>query len=170
MDMADTDVNDTPQAERKFPSGFHGKKGRSGPPKGNTNAARHFLSAGKLPKKMAYIENRVNALRRQLESLVLDNKQSINVTDAACINTAMKWERHAALAQHYLRHESDKLSPMERLKFSEAIAKASDSRDKSIERLKLDREADPWAQLYEKPKLIEHVPADDDIAAELGDK
>ncbi len=52
--------------------------------------------------------------------------------DAAAINSILKWERHGLLAAHWLRHEADKLSPSDRLRFSEAIAKASDNRDRNI--------------------------------------
>ena len=41
---------------------------------------------------------------------------------------------------HRLRKEIDKLSPSDRLRFSEAIAKASDNRDKNIKALGLDRD------------------------------
>jgi hypothetical protein len=44
------------------------------------------------------------------------------------------------LAAHWLRKEADKLSAGDRLRFSEAIAKASDNRDRNIRLLDLDRD------------------------------
>lgn len=122
------------------PKRFCGKPGRSGPSTGNTNAQRHGMRGGKLPKGCQYIENRVNALRRQVEAALIEVKGEINIVDAAAVNSILKWERHGLLAAHWLRHEAEKLSASDRLRFSEAIAKASDSRDKAIRSLELDRD------------------------------
>jgi hypothetical protein len=135
--MSATPKNEPPKTE---PKRFCGKPGRSGPPNGNANALRHGLRGGKLPKGCQYIENRVNSLRRQVEAAVIEAKGEINVVDAAAINSVLKWERHGLLAAHWLRHQGDKLSPTELLKFSEAIAKASDARDRNIRALGLDRD------------------------------
>lgn len=149
-------------------SNFKGKKGRSGPQpgSGNTNSQRHGMTGGKLPKGCQYVENRVNALRRQVEAALIDVKGEIGIVDAAAINSVLKWERHGLLAQHWLRKEADKLSPSDRLRFSEAIAKASDARDKAIRSLGLDRDhsEDMLDSLYAR------LPADDDSAGNLGDK
>jgi hypothetical protein len=124
---------------------FCGKKGRSGPPRGNDNAARHYLRAGKLPPKLQYIEHRINAFRRHLEAAVAAAKGEVSIVDAAAINSACKWERHGLLAQHWLRHEAENLSASDRLRFSEAIAKASDNRDKNLRTLGLDAQTPaPW--------------------------
>ena len=120
---------------------FCGKPGRSGPPKGNTNGMRHGLRAGKLPKDARYIENRLNAFRRTLEQAVLDSRNEVNLTDAACIQTCIRWERHAELAQRWLTKAGDTLKPAERLNFSREIARASAERDKSIAALRIDRDA-----------------------------
>jgi hypothetical protein len=56
----------------------------------------------------------------------------------------LKWERHGLLAAHWLRREAATLSASDRLKFSEAIAKASDARDKAIRSLGLDVKRSPW--------------------------
>jgi hypothetical protein len=94
---------------------------------------------------LQYVEHRINAFRRHLESEVVATKGEVNIVDAAAINSACKWERHGLLAQHWLRHEAEKLSCTDRLKFSEAIAKASDNRDKNIRALGLDAEPTaPW--------------------------
>ncbi len=117
-----------------------------GAPKGNNNGAgnvRHGLKGSKLPPGCKYIEHRVNALRRQCEEAVLELKGSVNIIDAAAINSILKWERHGLLAAHWLRHEIDNLSPSDRLKFSESIARASDNRDKNIRALGLDVQPKP---------------------------
>lgn len=114
--------------------------GKRGAPKGNRNALRHGLKGGQCPPGAEYIENRVNVLRRNLENAVLDAKGSIGIVDATAVNSALKWERHGLLAQHWLRKQSETLTPTECLKFSEAVAKASDARDKAIRQLNLDRD------------------------------
>lgn len=142
--MATTPKNGTPQEATAKPRPC-GKPGRSGAPTGNTNAARHYLRAGKLPKKLMYVEHRINGFRRHLEEQVAKSKNGeVSLVDAAAINSACKWERHGLLAQHWLRHEAENLSPSERLKFSAEIAKASDNRDKNLRLLGLDAEPEPW--------------------------
>jgi hypothetical protein len=98
------------------------------------------MCGSKLPKGCEYIENRVNLLRRQMEAAVLAAKGEISIMDAAAINSILRWERHGLLAAHWLRREADKLSAGDRLRFSEAIAKAGDARDKNIRLLGLDRD------------------------------
>lgn len=133
---------------------FCGKKGRSGPARGNMNALRHGLKAGKLPSRLQYIEHRINFFRRHLEETVMAIKGEVSITDAASINSAAKWERHGVLAGHWLRTEADKLSASDRLRFSEAIAKASDNRDKNIRALELDVERNPWNVLDALPANV----------------
>ena len=140
----DGSIRYDPNKPRSHNPRFHGKKGRSGAPFNNTNAtATHYLRAGKLPKRLAYIENRINKFRRHLEDMIVLTRGEVNICDAAQINSATKWERHGLLAQHWLRHEEENLSAHDRLKFSEAIAKASDNRDKCLRLLKLDLKPEP---------------------------
>ena len=142
------------------PSHYCGRKGRSGAPKGNTNAVRHGMVGSKLPEGCRYIEHRVNALRRNMEQALLELRGEINIVDAATINSILKWEKHGLLASHWLRHQIDTLSALERLKFSEAIAKASDARDRNIRALGLDVKPDPWAELDALPAVASDVPED----------
>src|SRR5207248_10751590 len=106
----------------------------------------------------------IHSFRRNLEDAVMKAKGEVSIIDAAAINSACKWERHGLLAQHWLRHAEDdadgeenkstRLSASDRLKFSEAIAKASDNRDKNLRTLGLDVERNPWAVIdaaTEKP-------------------
>lgn len=134
---------------RQIPATFHGVKGRSGPPTGNTNAARHYMRAGKLPKAMKYIETRINGFKRHLEGIVFETKGEVSVTSSALIDTACKWERHSCLALRWLRMEGHTLKPNERLAYSEAIAKASMNRDKCIQALGLDDKQEEVVTLRE---------------------
>jgi hypothetical protein len=122
---------------------FCGVKGRSGPAVGNTNAIRHGLKAGKLPRDARYIEHQMNALRRQLEEAVMQAKGEVGLVDAASIQTAVKWERHGALCLRWLRMECNVLKPEQRLTFSREIARASAERDKAIAALNLDVKPEP---------------------------
>lgn len=137
------DVPSKPQFGKDQPKSYCGKKGKSGPPKDNRNGMRHGLKAGKLPKDAQYIEVRLNQFRRTLEDAVIACRGEVSLVDAAAIQTCLRWERHAALAQRWLRIEGDKLKPVDLLKFSEAIAKASDARDRALRALNLDREPEP---------------------------
>ncbi len=101
---------------------------------------RHGLQAGKLPAGCGYIENRLNSFRRQLEDIVMAAKGEVTITDAAHIQTALKWERHGMLALRWLKIEGDSLKPTDKLNFSREIAKASESRDRAIRNLNLDRD------------------------------
>jgi hypothetical protein len=131
------------------------KRGAPGKPKSEAHRAaisqskiqhglRAELRVGKLPAKLQYVEHRINAFRRKLEEAVVYVKKEVCITDSAAINSACKWERHGLLAQHWLRHEADKLSAGDRLKFSAEIAKASDQRDKNIRLLGLDAQRSMW--------------------------
>ncbi len=136
-------------------SAFKGKAGRSGPAKGNSNALRHGLKCGKLPADAKYVENRLNAFRRTLEAAVIDNKGEVNLQDAASIQTCIRWERHACLAQRWLNKMQDELKPEQRLNFSREIARASAERDKAIAALQLGAKvAAPWLAL---PDESEHT-------------
>lgn len=135
-----------PSTPKKDPA-KRGSLPRGAPP-GNCNGhgnIRHGLKAGKLPKDARYIEHQMNALRRNLETAVFEVKGEVNLLDAACIQTAIKWERHGALALRWLRVEGQKLKPIERLQFSREIARASTERDKALASLGLDTPPNPWA-------------------------
>jgi len=143
-----TETPDSPRddaAKGETPKGRGGgKKGRSGPPRGNDNAARHYLRAGKLPPHLQYAEHRSNSLRRHLEEAVAKVKGEVSMIDAAAINSAVKWERHGILVQHYIRHKEEELTVDQLVRFSAEIAKASDNRDKNLRTLGLDVETKPF--------------------------
>lgn len=137
-------VEQSPQRRR----GGRGLPGRSGPARGNQNALRHGLRAGQLPKDAKYIEHRLNAFRRTLEAVVLNLRGEVNIPDAAYIQTCVRWERHACLAQRWLVKAGDALTPDQRLTFSREIARASAERDKAIAALQLAAKVErPWLAL-----------------------
>ncbi len=134
------------------------EKSRQGALLGNQNAARHGLRGSGLPKGCGHIRRAINIFRRTCEAAVFEDRGEISLTDAAHINTAFRWERHAQLAQRWLLLESETMNAADRLSYSQASAKASSERDKSIARLNLPKatDADPWAvvdaQAPEKPQ------------------
>ena len=80
-----------------------------------------------------------------LEDALLAENNRVTLSDAAAIQTALKWERHSALCNRWLRLKGETLKPEQYLKFSEGIAKASAERDKAIRQLHLDaKPAAPW--------------------------
>jgi hypothetical protein len=129
--------------DKATPKRFCGVKCKSGPAVGNANAMRHGLKAGQLPKDAKYIEYRLNAFRRTLEQAVLSARGEVNIPDAAYIQTCLRWERHACLAQRWLVKAGDTLKPEQRLTFSREIARASAERDKAIAALQLDVKPEP---------------------------
>lgn len=135
-----------------------GDVNKGGAPAGNANAMRHGLKAAKLPAGCKYIEHAINALRRQLEAAVVSLRREVTLLDAAAIQTACKWEKHGRLAEHWLRHEHEKLTPTERLNFSREAARAAAERDKALASLRLDgKPDDAFDDLYgDKPASNQH--------------
>lgn len=117
---------------------------------GNKNAVqRHGLYAGELGPGYAQVVRKTSEVRRQIEQAVLDAKGVIDLLDAAAINSAVRWERHAHLALKWLRDQMGSLQPTERLSFSREIARASSERDRCLRTLGLDPKAagNPWAAI-----------------------
>lgn len=115
---------------------------------------RHGLQASKLPPNCMYIENRLNKFRRELEDRVITARGQVTMTDAAHIQSALRWERHSALCARWLRIEGQELKPADRLQFSREVARSSSERDKSIKALDLDApvETITLAEYLEEPK------------------
>jgi hypothetical protein len=105
----------------------------------NSNALTHGLCAGKLPAGCAYVKRLAAQLQRTLEAEVLDVRGEIGVYEAATIQSAVRWEKHALLSQRWLRLSQETLTPEQRLAFSREIARASTERDKCLERLDIGR-------------------------------
>lgn len=165
--MTKASKNKSSTSSSKVPTGkgtrFCGKPGLSGPPRNNRSALRHGLKAGQLPADAKYIEVRLNLIRRNLEDAVLESKGKISMPDAGYIQTAIRWERHAALAQRWLTKQYRKLKPMEQLKFSNEVASASAKRDAAIEMLELgDAQTTVIEALYAKVVPALPAPTEDD--------
>ena len=73
----------------------------------------------------------------------------VGLADAAAINSAVRWERHAMLAQRWLRVDAGDMDASTRLAYSRDVAKASSERDKCIRALGLEpsKRIDPWSVL-----------------------
>ena len=110
-----------------------------GAPLGNQNAARHGLRGSGLPKGCGHIRRAINTFRRSLESTVFEDRGEVSLADAALINSAFRWERHAQLCQRWLMLEHEKLSDSDRIAYSRDVARASTERDKCIAALKLPK-------------------------------
>src|SRR5262249_46390584 len=133
-------MNETPQ-DRKSHAG-----------KGNRNALRHGLKAGKMPDDCAYLEIRLNSLRRTLEDAVLAAYGGVDETRAAIILRAIDWERHRTLCQRWMRLKGKNLPLSDLLRLSEGMAKGSTELSKAIEALGLERDAkeDLMEKLYSR--------------------
>ncbi len=119
-----------------------------GAPEGNANAIRHGLRASSLPDGCAYIEGQVKTFRRYVRDLLVDRHGECSVYQEAVLQSAIRHEQRALLASRWLRIEPD-LDLNQRLALTDAVAKASDNRDKCLQKLGLDTATtnDPWQQL-----------------------
>jgi hypothetical protein len=113
------------------------KQRTPGAPRGNRNALRHGLKSGQFPKDAKFIEVRLNVVRRNLEDAVVRTHGSVSEEHACYIQTAIRWEGHAAKAQRWLTKEDKNLTVSEKLQFSREIATASANRDRAISMLEL---------------------------------
>lgn len=100
-------------------------------------AARGCLSTGRLPRDCHYISRQGRKLRRMLEARVTSQYGLVDVTAAATIQTAVEWLMHALKARHWLKVHYDRLSPRERLGFSREAARALETRDYHVSKLKI---------------------------------
>lgn len=123
---------------------------RGGAPIGNANRMRHGLRGSGLPAGCGHIRKAVNDFRRQLEDAILEARGEITLVDAANVSTAFRWEKHAQLAQRWLRLEAESMSPADRLAYSRDVARASAERDKAIAALGLPERpnGDDWHTVH----------------------
>ena len=129
-----------------------GKKGRSGPPKGNKNAvktgtgiARTRLVVGELPKELLSVRREGRSYRRNLEAVILENQGEINTINAHAVDTASAATIHAAICRWLLRHKLGEMSTSDVLNCSKEMVKAKQARDAAVKSLDLDRPpVNPW--------------------------
>lgn len=114
----------------------------------NRNALRHGLRAAKLPPGCQFIHVQAKAFRRAIEDAIVRAHGQVSEVHACYVQTALRAEVHATLCAKWLRDAFDRLSPTERLGYSSAIVKASEARDRAIERLNIDpHKASAWDKL-----------------------
>lgn len=146
------------------------KNRKPGGQPGNSNNMRHGLRAGSLPGGARYIERDIRQFRKQVESAVLAQRGEIGVYQAALIQSSCRHEQRARLIHRWLHQAQEKsssttalrngnssaskttstgLSILDRVQLLRELSNASDSRDKCLERLKLDADpqTDAWAIL-----------------------
>ena len=80
---------------------------------------------------------------------MIELRGEVGLADAAAINSAVRWERHAMLAQRWLRVDVAGMDASTRLAYSRDVARASSERDKCIRALGLEpsKRGDPWSIL-----------------------
>lgn len=84
------------------------------------------------------MKREVDVMRVAIEDAVVAAKGEVGLYDAATIQSAMRWERHAMLAQRWLRLSINEMDAATKLSYSREIARASTERDKCLERLGLN--------------------------------
>ena len=123
------------------PNALDNARASGGAPAGNRNATRHgvygFLALGRLPKGASYVRRLMGEFRSELERAVVEAHGEVSLSNAALITTVCRHEGRALLLSRYLALEGDALKTLERASLLEAIGRASDARDKAIEKLKL---------------------------------
>lgn len=148
--MTDRDCDNQPDATLSIHSADDSQAIGRGHRFRSRNNLRHGLTSGQLPDGCGYVQRLTNLLRQQLEDAILERSGEIVLSDAAAIQTAVRWERHALLAQCWLRQKVEELTPDQLLLFSRDIARASAERDKCIRSLRLDHDSHHIiAALYE---------------------
>jgi hypothetical protein len=122
-----------------------------GAPVENQNATQHgrWSTLGSLPPGCTHIRKLCAKLRNQLEQAVTAEHGEVSLLSAATIQTAVRHERHAQLAQKWLKDNPD-INVETRLAISRDIASASEKRDKCLRLLNIDRKrtANPWDSLH----------------------
>ncbi len=145
---------------------------RPGAQPANRNALRFGLRTSRLPAGCGHVANATNALRLALEDAVTAQHGAISVYRAALIQSAVRHETRAMLLARRLRLSETSRAPGESVPSSGSqsskpaqsggldvqdylailrdISSATDSRDRCLERLKLDQEPRQTlvAQLY----------------------
>ncbi|MAT70667.1 MAG: hypothetical protein CMJ58_14210 [Planctomycetaceae bacterium] len=121
-----------------------------------THGMRATTLAG-LPKGAAYIRRLVLSFRRELEAVVIDAKGEVSFMDGAHINTASRHEQVALLAGRWLKLNAETMSHQERLQYLQAVARASEARDRALSALNLDRDTGSILEsLYSTPRPAVH--------------
>lgn len=123
----------------------------------NQNATKHGLRASGLPRGCAYLESQLTAFRRYVRS-EMQRDGSTTIYQEAVLQSAVRHETRALLAARWLRKEGEKLKLPDRIALLGTISSATDSRDKCLEKLGLDKDltANALDVLYSTPERIDH--------------
>lgn len=172
------DVTDSPAFRPGVPaakprcgkgSAFVGKKGRSGPAKGNLNGVKtgaqlsRRLTVGELPGPLIAVKREGRAYRRFIEAEVIAAKGEISATDAHLIDTASAATIHCGICRWLLRHKLDTMGTGDVLACSREITKGKEARDRAIKALNIDVKPEPI-------DLRAYLNVNNDAASELEDK
>lgn len=127
---------------------------------GNENAVKHGLYAlavsGKVPLKVRggkYVRGLIRKIRRELAAEVeAVHGREPTLYEHAVILSITRHEGRCKLLERWLAEEVDKLSVMDRVTILKAIGDASDSKDKCMKLIGLDKlpSSDPFDSLYSK--------------------
>ncbi len=132
-------------------------------PTGNHNRVTHGMrmELNELPADCSRIRRERYKMRRVLEDTILERDGTISPYQAATIQTCIRWATHAALAARWLRIEPN-LSIDQKLALSRDIARASESRDRGLKLLDLDKQSgrDPWDSVLSAPVPASEPSAD----------
>jgi len=115
-------------------------------PPQNRNATKSglygYLAIGSLPKGASYIRRLMGEFERGLRAAVLAKSGELTLYAAAVCQTATRHEARAMLLQRWLRKADaagDKVPLMDRVAIMREIGAASDSRDRCLRALGLER-------------------------------
>lgn len=111
--------------------------GSGGAPKGNRNALRHGLRCSTMPDGSRDIEGDLSRFRKEIEDRVLAERGSVSVEDSDVINSAVRAERRARLADRHLMRGWESMTNVERLRFMEIEERNTAIRRREVERLRL---------------------------------
>lgn len=146
-----------------MPQGMTMPEPKRGSQIGNRNSLKHGLTSGRLPPGSSYIKRAMGRFVAAVEEAVVDAGGELDVMTAATIQSAMRWERHALLAQRWLVQAFGELSHADRLAYSREIARASSERDKCLRVLGIGPD-EIGGPVYNMP--VAATPASPDVVAQ----
>lgn len=128
---------------------------------GNLNAAKHGLSARRLPPGCKRLEGHLRKLQGDLEAAIVDRLGEVGIYQAALIQSAVRHEKTCSLMWRWLRLEGANMDVDQRVSLLTAAGKATDKRDACLKALGLDRREDPdlWGSLDTPPPAESAPPA-----------
>lgn len=109
-----------------------------------------MLTSGRLPKGAGYCRRHVLAMGRELAVAVNSQRGKVTTRDSLAINAAQRHELRAVLLHRRYRLEGGNLTVEQEAMLLREIGRATDARDRAIDRLRLDAEASPQAAALQK--------------------